>query len=229
MPKLNVKRTRDLLQDFKFHELFIEELGWSQPSNKKEQSIIADGISFSVKQLAQLSGVAAFEAQLPDEEIPNAKTRAALYKQTSKISHENLLIFVNKARTKSLWYWVKREGTKKFPRDHYYLKGQPGDLFLSKLSSMVVDISELDEKGEVSVLEVARRLKLALDVEATTKKFFDDNEVIENQRGFKTPHFSALIFDSRKCLAFPEQEIPTGFPCSKNVPKYNGRHKYLSK
>ena len=34
-------------------------------------------------------------------------------------------------------------------RDHIYVKGQPGDLFLSKLNSMVFDISDFDETGNV--------------------------------------------------------------------------------
>jgi len=36
---LNFKRTRDLLYDFQFHQLFIEELGWYQPSTKKAVSL----------------------------------------------------------------------------------------------------------------------------------------------------------------------------------------------
>ena len=38
---------------------------------------------------------------------------------------------------------------------------------------MVVELSELDETGRVSVLEAARRNQAALDVEKTTKKFFN--------------------------------------------------------
>ena len=54
---------------------------------------------------------------------------------------------------------MKRDGGKTYPRDHLYVKGQPGDLFLSKLASMVVDISELDAEGNIAVAEVAGRLK----------------------------------------------------------------------
>lgn len=181
MATLNVRRTRDLLQEFNFQELFIEELGWSRPDLKKTESLEVNGIRYPVRRIAELSGVTVFETELGDENIPDAKTRALLYKHTSKLSHENLLIIVTRSRTQSVWYWGKREGTKTFPRDHYYLKGQPGDLFLSKLSSMVVDISELDEKGEISVLEVASRLKKALDVEATTKKFYKEYDVLRIQ------------------------------------------------
>lgn len=112
------------------------------------------------------------EVTSPDGTIPDAKTRAALHKRVAEQYLENLLIFVDAARTQSLWYWVKRDGAKAFPRDHLFIRGQPGDLLLSKLSGMVFDLSDFDEAGNVPVVEVARRLKDALDVERTTKKFY---------------------------------------------------------
>jgi len=80
---------------------------------------------------------------------------------------------LNFQRTRSLWYWVKREESKRYVRDHLYVKGQPGDLFLSKLGGLVIDISHL-EAGEPSVVEVAQRLKSAFDIERVTKKFYKE-------------------------------------------------------
>ena len=92
----------------------------------------------------------------------------------SALFHEHLLIFLDKDRTQSLWYWVKREDGKAFPRDHFYLKGQPGDLFLSKLGGIVFEITEFDQSGNVPVFEVAQKLRGALDVERVTKKFYGE-------------------------------------------------------
>jgi hypothetical protein len=172
MAKLDIPKTRDLLQRFDFKTLFIEELGWSQPVSRRPVPFEAAGESFLRAQIAELSGVVVFEVKASDGRIPHAKTRAAIHKQTSKLHHENLLIFVDGKRTQSLWYWVKREEGKSYPREHWYFNGQPGDLFLSKLSSMVVDISEFDESGRLPIVEVASRLKKALDVERVTKKFY---------------------------------------------------------
>ena len=169
---LNVARTRELLEGFDFRRLFVEELGWSNPVAPKPTDSESNGFSFKRRQIAHLAGVVVFEIDAPDSSLPDAKTRAAISKEISKLHHENLLIFVDASRTKSLWYWVKRDGAKTFPRDHLYVKGQPGDLFLSKLASMVVDISELDAKGNIPVSEVAMRLKKALDVERVTKRFY---------------------------------------------------------
>jgi hypothetical protein len=170
--KLVIPKTRSLLQKFSFKTLFIEELGWSQPSTRRPMSLVHDGINFEINQIAELAGVVVLEITAKEGTIPSAKRRAALYKMISKQHHENLLIFLDRNRTQSLWYWVKREGSKSYPREHLYVQGQPGDLFLSKLSAMVFDISELDEFGRVPVVEVASRLREALDVEKVTKKFF---------------------------------------------------------
>lgn|GEM_PF-5537754 len=50
-------------------------------------------------------------------EIPNANIRKEIYTEIAQlIALENLIIFTDKERQQSLWYWVKREGTKIYPR-----------------------------------------------------------------------------------------------------------------
>lgn len=161
MALLNIQKTRDLLQQFDFKGLFIEELGWSQPSLRRPAASIYNGATFEQRQIADLSGVVVFEIIAQDGNIPDAKTRAAIHKDIAKLHHENLLIFLDQKRTQSLWYRVKRENGKSYAREHLYIKGQPGDLFLSKLGAMVVDLSAFDETGAVPVVEVATRLKSA--------------------------------------------------------------------
>ena len=172
MSKLDIPKTRDLLQRFQFTTLFVEELGWSRAASQRPVPFEAADETFLRTQIAELSGVVVFEITTSDGRIPDSKSRAAIHKQIAKLHHENLLIFVDDKRTQSLWYWVKREDGKSYPREHWYFKGQPGDLFLSKLSSMVVDISEFDESGRLPIVDVAQRLKKALDVERVTKKFY---------------------------------------------------------
>ena len=172
MAKLDVQKARDLLQAFDFGKLFVEELGWSQPTSRQSTSFDSKGDKFERKQIAQLSGAVVLEITSADGKIPNAKTLAAVHKEVSKLHHENLLIFVDSQRTQSRWYWVKREDGKLRPREPLYVRGQPGDLFLSKFSSMFFDMSEFDEAGNVSIVKVAERLKEAFDVQPVTKKFF---------------------------------------------------------
>ena len=171
---INFTRLRDRLQQFDFHRLFVEELGWSQPTSRQPVPMTAKGVSCVRRQISQLAGVTVFEITADDGRIPDAKSRAAIHKEISGLHHENLLIFLDKERTQSLWYWVKRQDGKNLPRDHFYIKGQPGDLFLSKLGGIVFDISEFDESGNISVIEVAQRLRKALDIERVTKKFYGE-------------------------------------------------------
>ncbi|WP_293124808.1 DNA methyltransferase [Microcoleus sp. bin38.metabat.b11b12b14.051] len=168
---LNIQQARQLIQDFDFSNLFIRELGWSNPASHKTASLSVDGDTYTRKQIAQLLGVVVFEITAANGQIPNSTKRLTIYREIVQISGENLLIFVDKNRTQSLWYWVKREGTKLYPRDHVYVKREPCDLLLSKISSLKIYLAELET---VSVIDIAQRLQAGLDVERVTKKFFED-------------------------------------------------------
>ena len=183
---LNPTSAREYLNAFDFKTLFLEELGWSKATNRVTTEFECQDVMFSRQEIAALSGVVVFEITAADGLIPDADTCKAVHKEISALFHENLLIFLDAERTQSLWYWAKHEGTKLLPRRHSYFKGQPGDLFLSKISAMFVDISELDEEGSLSVAQAAKRLQDALDVAKTTKKFFKD---FENEHA----HFLTLI------------------------------------
>ena len=174
---LDLNRARICLQNFEFSKLFVEELGWSQPASRQPVSMNCNKLSFTRRQVAQLSGVVAIEICAVGGNIPDAKIRSALHKEITNHHYENLLIFVDERRTKSLWHWVKRQDQKTHIRDHIYVKGQPGDLFLSKLNSMVFDISEFDETGNIPLVEVVNRLKAALDIERVTRKFYTEFQV----------------------------------------------------
>lgn len=169
---IDTSRVRANLNDFNFRDLFIEELGWSRPTERHSIEFEAGGARFERRQIAQLSGVVVFEVKATDGHIPDAKTCKAVHAELSKLHFENLLIFLDAGSSQSLWYWVKREDGKTYPREHLYVRNQPADLFLSKLNAMVVDISEFDEAGNLPVTAVANRLREALDVERVTKKFY---------------------------------------------------------
>uniref|UniRef100_UPI003593AF98 Eco57I restriction-modification methylase domain-containing protein n=1 Tax=Nostoc sp. TaxID=1180 RepID=UPI003593AF98 len=145
----------------------------SKPSRQKPITLNIESNTYQYHKIAELSGVAIFEVTATDGKIPDAKARVTIHQEVTKLIAENLLIFITEERTRSLWYWVKREGSKSFVRDHLYVKGQPGDLFLSKLGSLVIDITEL-EHGEPTVVEIAYKLQRGFDVEPVTKKFYKE-------------------------------------------------------
>ncbi len=180
---MNLTNARTLLQKFDFTRLFVEELGWSNPSTSKEIPFSVKGTDVSRRELAQLSGVLILEVTTEDGAIPDAAQRAAIYKEIAKLHHENVLVFVDGKRSQSLWYWAKREDRKTIPRSHIFVHGQSGDLLLSKLSALAVDFADFDDSGHVPLLEVTDRLKQALDIERVTKKFYGE---------FQTQHLAFI-------------------------------------
>lgn len=172
MAGFDFEKARGYLHKFQFKELFVDLLGWENPNQIRQITAQVEDCQYKAVPISHLAGVAVFEVASADCQIPNKTTRTAVQQQISKLHHENLIIFLDRDRTQSLWLWVKRENGKLIPREHYYLKGQPGDLFISKLGGMFVDISEYDADGKIKILDALKKITSALDVEKTTKKFY---------------------------------------------------------
>ena len=56
MPSLNIPRTRQLLEDFDFTTLFVEELNWSRPAARKSDTITHDGQTYVYRHIAETGG-----------------------------------------------------------------------------------------------------------------------------------------------------------------------------
>jgi hypothetical protein len=169
----NSDNAHDRLHQFKLQELFVQDLGWSNPTKASSDPIAIEGVTYQRSQIAQMSGVPIFEITAPDGEIPTAEIRSAIYQEIAHQFAENLLIFVDGSRTRSLWYWAKREGTKYYPRTESYVQGQPPDLLLSKIGGLYIPLEAL-ESGEPPVIDIASRLQQSFDVEKVTKKFYQE-------------------------------------------------------
>ena len=124
MSKLKLENLRECLQNFDFTRLFIEELGWSKTRGMKPITVDVTGARLNAIPIAELSGVVVFMV----EDLTDRVTRLAIQQTISQHVHENLVIFVDgekKPPTQSLWLWVKRDGGKRHPREHCYVRGQP--------------------------------------------------------------------------------------------------------
>lgn len=180
MAKLDFPNFEKHLSAFDFPKLFINVLGWNQPTSERDwQDDVAGEATFARRTVAELGGVVVIQV-VAGGGWPDETQRLRIWRHVANSHAENLLIFTEKAEdaTQSQWYWVKQD---KHPetgkprltaRRHEYFRGQPVDLFASKLQAMVVELSELDATGRLPVLEAARRIQAALDVDKTTKKFF---------------------------------------------------------
>jgi hypothetical protein len=172
MAKLNIENTRKALQSFDFKTLFVEELGWSNPSTSKVINETIKDIAIVRKPIAELSGAVVFEITTPTGNVPEPKDRTAIAKEIQKQHYEHVLIFLDSDRKQSIWHWLKQHDKKLVSREHFYFRHQPGDGFIAKIASLVVDISEFDREGNIAIAEVASRIKSALDIERVVKKFF---------------------------------------------------------
>jgi len=180
MAQLDFPAFEQHLKAFDFQRLFLDVLGWNRANAEASWCNDAAGdTAFTRRTVAELGGVVAIQV-VTDGGWPDEQQRMRVWKHIASSHAENLLIFTDKqtGASQSQWYWVKRD---KHPetgkprltsRRHDYFKGQPVDLFASKLQAMVVELSELDASGRLPVLEAARRIAAALDVDKTTKKFF---------------------------------------------------------
>ena len=180
MSKLDFPRFEKHLSAFDFARLFIDVLGWNRPGAERDWLADQAGeTGFSRRAVAELGGVIAIQVVV-DGGWPDESQRLRVWKHIAHSHAENLLIFTDRQQqaSQSQWYWVKKgkhpeTGKPRLTaRRHEYFKGQPVDLFASKLQAMVVELAELDATGRLPVLEAARRIASALDVEKTTKKFF---------------------------------------------------------
>jgi hypothetical protein len=180
MAKLDFPNFDRRLSAFDFPHLFVDVLGWNRPTAERNwQTDRAGETLFSHRTVGELGGVVAIQIVV-EGGWPDEAQRLRVWKHVVHSHAENLLIFTDRQEnaSQSQWYWVKRDkhpdtGKPRLtPRRHEYFRGQPVDLFASKLQAMVVELSELDAAGRLPVLEAARRIQAALDVEKTTKRFF---------------------------------------------------------
>ena len=134
--KFNIQRTRKALQKFEFQDLFIDELGWNNPNSNRKLPLPLEEDIYYAQPIAQLSAALVYQIQTPNGKIPNSATRKKLANIIQKISYEHVTIFVNMDETQSIWHWLKTQNKKNVHREHTYIKGQAGDLFISKLSAL---------------------------------------------------------------------------------------------
>lgn len=173
---LDRAKVRKLLNEFDFKQLFIEEMGWGSVPDGRAYPI--EGNGYKRRLIAEVLGVTVLEVfpSAPDGTLPDREASDRIHRQIEKLSHENVIIFLDddRRRAKAMLYWVKREDGKRRPRRHHYFKGQPGDLFMSIIDGMVIDIDETRDDGQVPLSVVTYKLSTALDIEKVTRRFYED-------------------------------------------------------
>ncbi|MCL2829892.1 MAG: SAM-dependent methyltransferase [Betaproteobacteria bacterium] len=159
-----------LLSGFKLEQLF-NELGWDKPT-LKPQTVSVNGEEYTLTQLAHKRGVTIFRCS-PDAtgKIPTRPVLEKIERETTRLVHEHLLIFVDAAESMSTWRWVQRApGQPTATRTHTWHKGQSGESLRQKLSQIVWS---LEEEEALTLTDVITGLRKAFDRDRISKNFYD--------------------------------------------------------
>ena len=162
--------------------LFIEELGWDYGGTDLEIPI-ADR-SFALKAIAHKRGMVAYQyTPAPDDAFPDHPTRQKIERTVTQTVREHIIIYVSHESNALYWQWVKREpGQTDRSRQHIYHQDQSGEALIQKLEQIAFS---LDEEEDLTIADVASRIRAAFDVDKVTKKFYDH---------FKKEHTAFLDF-----------------------------------
>ena len=194
--QINRDQIRQLLKDFEFKTLLIEELGWNHHSEEVAAEIRERGIDeteYLLTAIAEKRGMAVFQCSArTDGTIPDYATRRKIQREVAKSVLEHLIIYTDAEKTTQIWQWVKREPGKPLAcREQPYDYEQSGEPLIQKLEAIAFS---LDEEGNITLTDVTGRVRAAFDVERVTKRFYDH---------FKTEHARFLNF----LEGIPNQEM----------------------
>lgn len=164
--KLDITRARKLLKTFDFATLFREELGWDPI--RSDLTVTVEGQDYRLQTIAHKRG---FMALWLKGQIPDYATRRKIDSQVARSYHEHLIIYSDAGQTEQRWQWVKREaGKPAASREVTFRADGNGDALIQKLEYLAVT---LDEEEQLTILDVAERVKGGFNVEKVTKKFYE--------------------------------------------------------
>lgn len=140
-----------------FRHLFIEELGWDQPTAKALTVAVEDG-SYNVTPIAGFHGLHVWACG----SLPDRSTQAQIDREVSAISTERLIIFHN--GTKQEWRWPrynKNRGTNMSKLlVHEHTVGTDHSALDRRLEKIALDIED-----DISLVQLLEKMRTAFDVE----------------------------------------------------------------
>ena len=168
---LNRNYVKSLLVNLKFQELFINELGWDYPEFGPVLHITVANRKYSLIVVAQKKGMTVYQFQgVNGYEFPNSVTRGKIEKKVFEHRGENIIVFVHSDDSKQFWYWTKRQPGRPYQtRSHILKSDQSGESLIQKLEKLVFT---LEQEENLTIVDVARTVHAAFDVERVTKNFY---------------------------------------------------------
>ena len=169
--KLDTQRTEQLLRIPDLHTLFIQDLGWDNPSSHQPQTITipTEGktATFLLTLIAEKRGVGIYRC----DTIPPRPDRQKIERQLAKRVHEHLIIFLHPQNTQQIWQWAHRQPGRTIAyREHSWHSSHSPQPLIQQLNHISFD---LEDEQEMDIYGVTSRLRDAFDKEKVTKRFYD--------------------------------------------------------
>ena len=101
MTTLDFKNIQKLLREFRFTNLFTQELGWDY-LHLRPRKLTVDGTTFTLSPIAEKRGFQVFECRFSDE-IPIRAVRTKIDSEVTKRAYEHLLVFVDASQQTQIW------------------------------------------------------------------------------------------------------------------------------
>ncbi len=167
---LDRTKIKQHLERFDLRSLFIEELGWDHGGTNTQATVA--GSTFALEAIAHKRGMVAYQYVADsDDAFPDHPTRQKIERAVARTVREHLIVYASHDRGALYWQWVKREpGRPDRSRQHIYHQSQPGEALIQKLEQITFT---LDEEDDLTIVDVATRVRAAFDVEKVTRRFYD--------------------------------------------------------
>lgn len=161
-------RAEPLLRDFAFRKLFVEELGWDNPSSRHDQRMPIGNVVFALSPVAEKRGVRIFQCP----EIPDRAVRQQIEREVTKSVFEHLIIFTDDSKTRQIWQWVARQKGKPTAfREHLWQTSHSPEPLLQKLDHIAFSLS--DEES-LTLPGLILNMRDAFDRERITRRFYEE-------------------------------------------------------
>ncbi len=154
-----------LVNEGRFRDLFIEELGWAK-ANHSDLKISADDSQYTLTQIAGYKGIRVWFCPT----VPTSRIQRLIDRELKRISDERLIIFGDTVHQQ--WRWPQASNTRGSgqPRltTHTHFVGKDNPALDQRLAMVEIGLDE-----EPSVVEMLRRMRSAFDADKITKAFYD--------------------------------------------------------
>jgi hypothetical protein len=178
---------KNLIKNFNFPSLFIEELGWNNPVSKAKIPLAITGSkSFVLEPIAEKSGFKILLCSANEKgQTADYQQRNSINLQATKLFQEHIIIYTNTAKTEQIWQVPVRKAGQplRIVETRWDTQKDP-ELLYQRTAGIFFD---LDEEGNISIVDVTARVSANFtnNIDKITKKFYD---------GFKKEHTAFLGF-----------------------------------